>query len=90
MSERQPPQPCTQVDIVTLKKLNGLKHRVQQVTRLLDGTGTRVFPRHTIEATQLMHAVSILLSELDFHGLLPADVMLETQLPAERKIGEAR
>ena len=67
------------VDITTLKKLNGLKHRVQHVTRLLDATGTTLFPPQTCEATQLMHAVAIMLEELRFHGLfLPADA---NQLP---------
>lgn len=70
----QHPSSSTPVDLITLRTLSGLKHRIQQVTRLLDATGTTMFPPQTIEAKQFMHAVAILLDELRFHGLfLPVD-----------------
>jgi hypothetical protein len=56
------------------KLLITLKHRLRDVTSLLDASG-KVYP-NTLEASQVKHEVSVLVSELRVHGLLPADVTL--------------
>lgn len=49
--------------------LNRLKHQIREVTKALDTT-EQVFGQ-SLEATAVKHAMTILLSELLVHGLLP-------------------
>ena len=55
--------------------LNALKHQVRAVTKTLD-TADCVF-EPSLEVTSVKHEVTILLSELGVHGLLPEQVEIE-------------
>lgn len=61
--------------IADMQFLNTLKHQVQKITKLLDGTGIKKYPV-TQESHEVQHAVVILLSELQFHKLLPDGVTI--------------
>ena len=65
--------------ITELQFLNTLKHRVRDMIRALDKAG-RIYPG-SLEAAQVKHEVGVLLSELQVHGLLPANVHLGDDLP---------
>ena len=54
--------------------LHALKNQVRDCTRAVDAM-SKVYP-HSLEAAQVKHEVSILLSELQIHGLLPAQVQV--------------
>lgn len=53
--------------------LNKLKNQIREVTKFVDTLPVKVYP-DTIEAKQVKHEISVLLSELAVHGLLPASV----------------
>lgn len=61
--------------IADMQYLNSLKHRVQEITTLLDETGIKKYPA-TQESHEVKHAVLALLSELQFHDLLPDGVTI--------------
>jgi len=63
--------------IADMQFLNMLKHRVQEVTKLLDETGVKKYPAFQ-ENHEVRHAVLILLSELQFHDLLPDGVTISS------------
>ncbi len=59
------------------RALHEMKNRLRELTRLLDATGTKVYP-DTLEARAVKHELSTLLAECQFHGLLPTDVSLSS------------
>jgi hypothetical protein len=63
--------------IADMQFLNALKHRMREVTQLLDGTGIKKYPASQ-EAHEVKHAGLILLSELQFHNLLPEGVTISS------------
>jgi hypothetical protein len=63
--------------IADMQFLNTLKHRVQEVTKLLDETGVKKYPA-SHENHEVKHSVVILLSELQFHNLLPDGVTISS------------
>jgi hypothetical protein len=67
-----------QYNLADARTLNHLKHHIRDVTKALDATGTTVFPPSR-EAAHIHHEVSVLLSELQVHGLWPANGSRETQ-----------
>jgi hypothetical protein len=74
-------EPMSQYNQADARTLNRIKHQVRDVTRALDAT-TTVYPP-SLEAAQVKHEVSVLLSELHIHDLLPVNVRIET--PKEKK-----
>ena len=58
--------------------LNDIKNRLRDITKMLDAS-TIVY-LDTLEAKQVKHEVSVLLPELEVHGLLPADVTVHPDL----------
>jgi hypothetical protein len=55
--------------IADAQTLNTIKNRLRDIVRLLDSS-QKVYP-DALEASQVKHEVTILLSELAVHGLLP-------------------
>ena len=56
--------------------LNTIKNRLRDITKMLDAS-TIVY-LDTVEARSVKHEVSVLLSELEVHGLTPVDVTISS------------
>jgi len=54
--------------------LNTIKNRLRDITKILDASN--IVYLDTVETRQVRHEVSVLLSELEVHGLLPVDVII--------------
>jgi hypothetical protein len=62
------PSSTVQYTLADASFLNSLKNQVRNVTKTLD-TSKKVYSATTIEARQVAHEISVLLSELKVHGL---------------------
>ena len=74
--------------------LNRIKNQVREATKLVDILPIKEYP-DTTETRQVKHEVSVLLSELQVHGLLPVDVVivqestLSASIDADREESDA-
>ncbi len=67
----------TEVESYTLadaQALNTIKNRLRDVTKLLDAS-SKAYP-HSLETHQVKQEVTVLLTELQVHGLLPDSVSI--------------
>jgi hypothetical protein len=59
--------------ILDQQLLNRLKNEVMEVTKSLDKTGVKKYPT-SLEGQQLRHALIVLIGEMQFHGIVEADL----------------
>jgi hypothetical protein len=57
--------------------LNQIKNLIREVTKAVDTLPLKVYP-DAVEVRSVKHELSVLLSELDVHGLLPVGVKKST------------
>lgn len=67
--------------------LTMFKHRLREMTKLLDETGIKKYPASQ-ETHEVKHAVLIMLSELRFHDLLPDGVTISSESNQPNEIRE--
>jgi hypothetical protein len=65
-------------------ELHQLKNLIRDATRTIDSLPIKVYP-DTIEGRQVKHEISVLLSELQAHGLLPQLPNKSQDIPAEKE-----
>jgi len=61
--------------------LNRLKNQIREVTKTLDQTTQKFQP--SLEVTSVKHEIEILKASLGVHGLLPEQVKIHTNVPAQ-------